>query len=109
MEEVAVDGRCEALAGLLDTEAAARLLGVRPRTLAEWRKRGVGPAFVRLGRKHSRVLYRTEDLEAFVRQVLEANVVEGGAIGSREAARLARSLVSRQADADDGREGYGDE
>ena len=36
---------------------AAAMLGVSPRTLANWRTHRVGPAFVRVGRVHSRTLY----------------------------------------------------
>ena len=53
------------------TEAAA-MLGVSPRTLANWRTQGIGPAFVRIGAVHSRTLYRLDDLQAW----LDANRVE---------------------------------
>lgn len=58
------------------TEAAA-MLGVSPRTLANWRTQGIGPAFIRIGAVHSRTLYRLDDLRAW----LDANRVEttGGA------------------------------
>lgn len=53
------------------------MLGVSPRTLANWRTQGIGPAFVRIGQVHSRTLYRVDDLHAW----LDANRVEtsGGA------------------------------
>ena len=51
---------------------AAAMLGVSPRTLANWRTHRVGPAFVRVGRVHSRTLYRLDDLKAW----LDANRVE---------------------------------
>lgn len=53
------------------TEAAA-MLGVSPRTLANWRTQGIGPAFIRIGAVHSRTLYRLDDLQAW----LDANRVE---------------------------------
>jgi predicted DNA-binding transcriptional regulator AlpA len=52
---------------LLDTRAAASLLGLNPDTLRNWRCQGVGPAFVRLGRA---VRYRPTDVEAYVRSNL---------------------------------------
>ncbi len=54
---------------------AAAMLGVSPRTLANWRTQGIGPAFVRVGSVHSRTLYRVEDLTAW----LDANRVETAA------------------------------
>jgi excisionase family DNA binding protein len=35
---------------LLDSDELAELLGVPSKTLADWRLRGLGPAFVRVGR-----------------------------------------------------------
>lgn len=51
------------------------MLGVSPRTLANWRTQGIGPAFVRVGSVHSRTLYRVDDLAAW----LDANRVETAA------------------------------
>lgn len=51
---------------------AAAILGVSPHTLANWRTQRIGPAFVRVGRVHSRTLYRLDDLKAW----LDANRVE---------------------------------
>lgn len=50
----------------LDEHEAAEILSVKPRTLSDWRLRGVGPKFVKCGR---RVTYRPDDL----REYLEAN------------------------------------
>lgn len=35
---------------MLDTQAAAEVLGLRPQTLHEWRTRRVGPPYRKLGR-----------------------------------------------------------
>ena len=51
------------LTDLLDETDAAHALGVARTTLANWRRRGVGPTCVRLGRL---VRYRREDLLTFV-------------------------------------------
>jgi DNA-binding transcriptional MerR regulator len=48
---------------ILDTPDAAELLGISPRTLEDWRWRGIGPPFYKLGRRIVR--YRAEDLLAF--------------------------------------------
>jgi hypothetical protein len=51
-------------ADLLGPDAAASELGVAPATLAAWRSRGTGPAFVKLGAKLVR--YRRADLSAYI-------------------------------------------
>lgn len=56
----------------VNANEAAAMLGVSPRTLANWRTQGIGPAFVRVGAVHSRTLYRVDDLRAW----LDANRVE---------------------------------
>jgi len=45
---------------LLTTPQAAELLNLRPQTLHEWRSRGIGPPFHRLGARAVR--YRVADL-----------------------------------------------
>jgi hypothetical protein len=47
----------------LDTRQAAGHLGISPNSLACWRSRREGPAFVKIGAK---VRYRLADLEAWV-------------------------------------------
>lgn len=51
---------------LLTTAEAARLLGISPRTLANWRRVGVGPTCKRLG--YSIVRYREADVLRWVEQ-----------------------------------------
>lgn len=63
----------------VDTMTAAGLLHRAPHTLAQWRSEGIGPAYVRTGRKHSRVLYRISDLEKY----LADNLVETNTRGYR--------------------------
>lgn len=50
---------------LLKTEAAARQLGIAKGTLQNWRARGQGPRFVRLG--HA-VRYCPADIQEFIAQ-----------------------------------------
>jgi hypothetical protein len=47
----------------LDTRAAAAHLGLKPKTLENWRWSGSGPAFYRLG---YRVMYDIVDLDAWL-------------------------------------------
>lgn len=51
-------------ADLLMPEAVADELGIAPATLAAWRSRGTGPAFVKLGARLVR--YRRADLSAYI-------------------------------------------
>ena len=53
---------------------AAQMLGISPRTLANWRVQGRGPAYVRLGKSRSPVLYRVGDIESW----LESRLVGSG-------------------------------
>lgn len=53
----------------IDTNPAAKILHVSPRTLIRWRDLRKGPPFIKAGR---RVLYRVSDIEAW----LEKNKVE---------------------------------
>jgi hypothetical protein len=46
--------------------------GLSPRTLENWRWRGEGPPFVKIGRK---VVYRLVDVEAYERERLRANAL----------------------------------
>ncbi len=54
------------LADLLTTKQAATVLGLHPVTLAQYRVDGIGPTYLKMGRK---VRYRLEDLEAFIQIV----------------------------------------
>jgi hypothetical protein len=56
----------------VDVHHAANHLGVHPRTLDNWRSQGRGPTYIRVGGR--RIVYRIEDLEAY----LEAGIVEAG-------------------------------
>jgi hypothetical protein len=47
---------------LLDEDVAAELLGTKPKTLANWRCQGGGPAFLKIGRL---VKYDPDDLFAW--------------------------------------------
>lgn len=49
---------------LLTQERAAELLGIAARTLADWRRKGTGPAYVKLG--HRTIRYDRAALERFL-------------------------------------------
>jgi hypothetical protein len=57
-------------ARLLETVHAADELGLSPRTLEGWRRRGEGPPYLKIGR---RVKYRPEDIEAYKAARLHEN------------------------------------
>jgi predicted DNA-binding transcriptional regulator AlpA len=48
---------------LLDTEEAAKVLGIAPGSLRQWRKRGIGPRHVKVGRF---VRYRPAEIERWL-------------------------------------------
>jgi predicted DNA-binding transcriptional regulator AlpA len=56
---------------LFETVHAADELGLSPRTLEGWRRRGEGPPYLKIGR---RVKYRPEDIEAYKASRLCANL-----------------------------------
>ncbi|MBK1717606.1 helix-turn-helix transcriptional regulator [Thiocystis violacea] len=56
---------------LTEREAAAEL-GISFRTLQQWRVRGVGPSFLKIGRA---VRYDAESLEAWLSQHVHTNTV----------------------------------
>ena len=50
---------------LLDTKAAAPLIGVAMGTLENWRVKGVGPKFIKAPGRRGKVLYDPADIEAW--------------------------------------------
>ena len=48
---------------LLTDDQVFQLFGIKPKTLANWRCTGAGPAFVKVGHH---VRYRPQDLQAFL-------------------------------------------
>ena len=65
---------------------AAKLLGLAPSTLAKLRLSGNGPVYCKLGR---RVVYRREDLEAWLETRVARNTSDADA-------RLPKSLTGQQ-------------
>jgi len=51
---------------LISSTQAARVLGVKPQTLAVWRLRGRGPKFVRFGGPKGRVSYSKTALQEWI-------------------------------------------
>lgn len=64
-------GTLAQMVGCLDEHGVATLAGVKPSTLEAWRKRGKGPAYVRLG---SNYLYPIVALTDFITTKVKANV-----------------------------------
>ena len=57
---------------LVSTRGAAMFLGISSETLRSWRRRGVGPSYVRyVGRdvRHDRISYPLAGLQAFVKRL----------------------------------------
>jgi predicted DNA-binding transcriptional regulator AlpA len=59
---------------LLDTTAAAEVLGVKPDTLVAWRHRGGGPKFVSVGPRAIR--YRWSDLMEWMDSRVFSNTIQ---------------------------------
>jgi len=47
----------------IPTKLAARVLGMAPRTMENWRSLGIGPIYIKFGRH---IRYRMSDLEAYM-------------------------------------------
>jgi excisionase family DNA binding protein len=56
---------------VLNEEEAAKYLGVAQVTLAAWRKKNIGPSYLKYGWRLIR--YRREDLDAFMAKKTEGN------------------------------------
>lgn len=63
---------------LLTKHDTATLLHVRTKTLENWRVRGVGPRFVRLGGPRGRVLYREVDVQAYLEAAVRRSTSDKG-------------------------------
>ncbi len=59
----------------LSTDEAATYLGISPRTLEDWRYRGGGPVFHKVGRRLVR--YLTASLEAYLASGARTNTSGG--------------------------------
>ena len=73
----------------LDTNAAAGFLGLAPGTLINWRIRGDGPVYSKLGR---RVVYSSRDLEDFLCQRKRQRADESSLCQSFGAKRLEEAV-----------------
>ncbi len=66
----------ETMEELLSTPDAARVLGMKPSALENWRWKGRGPPFVRVTARAIR--YRREDLERFIKERLRRSTSDPG-------------------------------
>jgi hypothetical protein len=65
---------------LIDTKSAARLLGISPGTLENWRVRGgVGPRFHKTPGRTGKVMYDPADIAAWREQRRFASTAEAAA------------------------------
>lgn len=58
---------------ILDINAVADQLGVRPSCLARWRVAGEGPRFAKLGK---RVVYRQKDIDVWIESKVRSSTSE---------------------------------
>ena len=73
-------------AALVDTEAAAARLGLRPKTLAMWRVERRGPRFYKLGTgRTAAVRYAPEDLDAWLTRQTQTSTSDPGPTQAEEA------------------------
>ena len=56
------------MSALLSVADAAAYLGVKPRTIYDWRRQRKGPAAVRIGRL---VKFRVDDLDSYITENVE--------------------------------------
>lgn len=63
---------------LLSPVEAGAFLGMSPKTLANWRVRGFGPTFVKLGGRGGKVRYRRTDLEDFLDSLARQSTSDTG-------------------------------
>ncbi len=66
---------------LLNTERAARVLRVSASTMRQWRTRGIGPAYYKIGRT---VRYKVADLREYCVRVVPFNAKEKQVQGSQD-------------------------
>jgi len=68
---------------LIDAKKAAERLNLRPNCLAQWRMKGIGPPFHRLGRH---IRYDEDELEAYIRASRVATAPAAGAASTEPGA-----------------------
>lgn len=62
------------LESLIFPDYLAQKLGLTERALADWRAKGTGPKFIRLGGR--RVAYRPEDVDSWLLSQVRASTLE---------------------------------
>jgi len=71
---------------LCSTAQAAEILCLKPQTLRVWRWKGIGPRYIRYGKARGRVMYRVDDLEAWLESRSFASTSEETVRGSTDGA-----------------------
>jgi phage terminase Nu1 subunit (DNA packaging protein) len=67
ISEVTMSDKIRPVEDRLTTEQAARIMGVTPQTMQNWREQGKGPVYTQLGGKGGKVFYYKEDLISWER------------------------------------------
>ena len=68
--------------GNRNTPAAAKILGVSPRAMEDWRPRGVGPRFIRISGRAVR--YRARELARFMAEREVSSTSDPGPVDHQE-------------------------
>ena len=64
---------------LLTKGQTAEILHVTPKTLENWRGKGAGPKFVRIGgNKRGRIFYPKEQISAYLKSAVRASTSDQG-------------------------------
>jgi len=72
------------LQDVMTTTESANYLRLQKNTLEVWRLKGIGPKFLKLGR---RVLYRRRDLETFMAERERSSTSDNGEVKATRRAR----------------------
>ena len=75
---------------LTEVEVAQRL-DISTRTLQQWRRAGIGPAFIRIGQNTIR--YRSEDVDAYEQSKIEGGFIALEPEGWRSSMKRAASFL----------------
>ena len=80
----AVDCEIQNPLKLITKRDTAKILHVRTKTLENWRVRGLGPPFVRLGGPRGRVFYRESDLQNYIESAVRNSTSDQGPLATND-------------------------
>lgn len=80
----ALNGQVPSSFRLWTKKDTANVLHVEIKTLENWRVKGLGPPFVRLGGPRGRVFYRETDLRNYIESAVRNSTSDQGPLGTNE-------------------------